>query len=144
MSFYFSISDRTLKFGGLKSIAQDWGYVEQSASRIYKEPDGNISSPLGMWVIGTAMKANFVLTKLRLQNHWTDDELISLAGVNDVKICVATDKRFYLYRNSARSFTDYIDGWHTFLTDCTRETFIHAANGKNVPKHWETCETNYF
>jgi hypothetical protein len=144
MSFYLEVSDRKLKFGGLKSISADWGYISQSAGRTFKEPDGNICSPIGMWVIGSAMKTNYVLTKLRLCNNWTEDELLMLAGENDVMIGVATDKRFYLYRNSARMFYDYDEGSYRWLKGCSESQFEGAVSGRNVPQYWTTDETNYF
>lgn len=144
MSFYIELDERSLKFGGLKSIAQDWGYLGQSLGRTYKEPDGNISSPLGMWVIGSAFKTNYALTILRMQNHWTEEELILLAGDHSVKICVATDKRFYLYRNYARVFNNYNEGHYRWQIDCTDDQVAAAIAGCGTPKHWDTSETNYF
>lgn len=144
MSFYIEIDNQSLKFGGLKSIPKDWGYVEQSPARTFKEPDGSISSPYGMWVIGSSVNANYVLTKLRLQNHWNEADVISLAGDNDVKICVATDKRFYLYRNYARVFTNYNEGYHRWQIDCSDDDVASAKADCCVPKGWETCVTDIF
>lgn len=144
MSFYIDITERTLKFGGLKSIAKDWAYISQSAARLFTEPDGNICSPIGLWVIGSAVQTNFVATVLRLTNNLSEEKLIELSSQHDVRIFVATTKRFYIYRNAARTFEDYVEGNHAFSIGCTPSEVQSAMKGIQLPLHWTVDSTNYF
>lgn len=144
MSFYVEITERSLKFGGLKSIPVDWGFISQSSTRLFTEPDGNICSPIGIWVTGTSVQTNFVSSVLRLTNNLSEEKLIELTNQHDVRIFIATTKRFYIYRSAARLFEDYVDGCYSFSIGCTPSVIENIKKGMPIPCHWSVDSTDYF
>ena len=143
MSFFLEVTPQTLRFGGMKSIVEDWGFISQSSNRLYEGPCGTLSSPYGTFVLGSSVMANFVLTKMRMRPNWNEADLIQLSGENRVKIVVVTDQRICIYSDYGRLVRNHQDGCGTWDNNCHPQDLAAVVSG-NTPKHWEINKTDLF
>lgn len=147
MSFYLTIDKDKLHWGGKESITETYAYIPGSTAYTHIGNDGGavgkLTSPMGTWVIGSSVKANYVASKLRMRGMWIDNELMLLAGENNVVIVVYTDDKVYIYRNSARTYESldligsYVWSYRTNDFDIKR-----SIQGNNPPQ-WSNYSTEY-
>ena len=147
MSFYLTIDQHKLHWGGKESIMETFAYIPGSTAYTHIGNDGGnvgkISSPMGAWVIGSSVKANYVASRLRLRGMWLDGELMELAGSNDVIIVVYSDDKVYVYRNSARTY-ETLDLIGSYVWSHRADDFDikRSIKGYNPPQ-WSNYNTEY-
>lgn len=147
MSFYLVIDKDKLRWGGKESITKTFTYISACQSHTHIGNDGGnvgkLTTPMGAWVIGSSVKANYVASKLRLRGMWLDRELMDEAGANDVTIVVYTDDKVYVYKHYARTYESLdLIGEYVMSHGCDDFDIKRSLKGNNPPQ-WSNYSTDY-
>lgn len=145
MAFYLKIDQGQMWYGGDKSIQADHASISQTRSLSFISDDGSVSSPMGIWIIGSSVKANYVASRLRCMAMLHDDQLIKMANENDVQIFIYSNDRMYTYKGGHRGWVPVVDGYlfHVVGTDRSTASQAMADCNCSIPKGWSTTHTWY-
>lgn len=143
MTFYLDITPTQIKFGGIKSIIKDYAFISQTRSIAHVGYNDQISNPMGVWVIGGSVRANYVASGLRMCGVIRDSALCSISSENDVMIVVYTNDRLYLYRNGARSWQPVVDQTHRWSVGLTDDALDDLVKGIVPGREWDSTVTHY-
>lgn len=143
MSFYLSINRDELHWGGKETISSTFTHIPMCTAHSHIADDGKLTQPMGLWILGSSVKAHYVAAKLRRRAMWIDSELIQGALEDDVTILVYTDGKLIVYADGSRTYKklDLIDSyvWKQRATDFA---IAHALKG-NLPPQWASYSTDY-
>lgn len=148
MSFFLKINDDKMAFGGIQSIPQDYGFISQTRGRVFVGDDGEITSPIGIWSIGSSVRANHALGYLRPLSVIHEDKLLYLADSRaDLQILVATETKLHIYQGGNHTWLPIEDGFLYFGLNVPRvdaEQYIASIEcGCCTPKGPWSVTTTY-
>lgn len=143
MSFYLVIDRDTLKWGGLESVSSTYAYISMSTAYSHIADDGNITQPMGLWILGSSIKAHYCAGYLRRRAIWRDEEFCSYSLEYGVTIVVYTNDKLYVYSNGSRTYKtmDLTEGF-VYKVNATDYDIQRSIRGYN-PKHWNNYNTDY-
>lgn len=146
MSFFLKLDGDKMGFGGIKSIPQDYDFIAPRASSVFVSDDGDITTPLGIWLIGTTIRTGHAKGYLGGKQIVRDDQLRYLAdSQTDLQILVATEKKMYIYCNGNRLYQPIVDGCLYYGLNVPIEEadrYISASlKGVKINKPWVVTTT---
>lgn len=143
MSFYLTIDRNELHWGGKETISSTFAHLPMCTANSHIADDGKLTQPMGLWILGSSVRAHYVADKLRRHAMWIDSELMQ-SSLNDyVTILVYTDGKLIVYADGNRTYKklDLIDSyvWKQLATDFD----VARALKGNLPPQWASYSTDY-
>lgn len=143
MAFFLHIKGDKQHWGGNEGVMETFAHIPMCTAYSHIADDGKMTQPMGLWVLGSGVKANYVAAKLRKRGLWIDRELMEQAGQDDVAILVYTDGKMYLYNNSSRmqAKVDVNEGY-LFSKEVSQYEMTACMNN-TPPPQWGAYTTDF-
>lgn len=136
MSFFIKEHDGVIDFGGMNSIRMDYVHITSFGCYTIVDSDGAVQPIKDIWIVGSAVTANYVKGRFSRNGLWHEKEISELAGSNDVIIITRLKDVYHIYNNSSRLRREVNDGLFEFYHGCTVKMANDIIVHGNLPTRW--------